>query len=237
MTTPRLGAPELVEGQSVPETTVNEDVRYLEQGANHFIIKDRDLTAPPGSPADGDRYIVDTSATGAWSGHDGEIAFYMSTEWLFIGVLEGMTFWIEDENILLVWNGSSFDEVAVFASGNPTESIIVAVSDETTDLETGTAKLTFRMPYAFTLTAVRASVTDAPTGAALQVDINEGGASILSTELTIDDGEKTSTTAATPAVISDTSLADDAEMTIDIDVVGSTNAGKGLKVTLIGHRP
>jgi hypothetical protein len=113
--------------------------------------------------------------------------------------------------------------------------IIIACSDETTALTTGTAKVTFRMPYAFTLTAVRASVTTAPTGAALTVDINEAGVSILSTKLTIDATEKTSTTAATPPVISDAALADDAEITIDIDTVGSIVAGAGLKVMLIGY--
>ena len=117
-----------------------------------------------------------------------------------------------------------------------TESIIIAVSDETTALTAGTGKVTFRMPYAFTLSAVRASVTTAPTGANLVVDINEGGASILSTKLSIDATEKTSTTAATPPVISDTALADDAEITIDIDQIGSTIAGAGLKVVLIGTR-
>lgn len=117
-----------------------------------------------------------------------------------------------------------------------TESFIIACSDETTALTTGAAKVTFRMPYAFTVSAVRASVTTAPTDAALTVDINEGGVSILSTKLTIDATEKTSTTAATPAVISDASLADDAEITIDIDQVGSTIAGAGLKVELIGAR-
>jgi hypothetical protein len=117
-----------------------------------------------------------------------------------------------------------------------TESIIIACSDETTALTTGTAKVTFRMPYAFTLSAVRASVTTAPTGSVLTVDINESGTTILSTKLTIDASEKTSTTAATAAVISDSSLADDAEMTIDIDGVGSTIAGAGLKVYLIGTR-
>jgi len=122
------------------------------------------------------------------------------------------------------------------ASHAHTQSFIIAASDETTDLTTGTAKVTFRMPYAFTVSAVRASVTTAPTGANLEVDINEGGASILSTILSIDAGEKTSTTAATAAVISDSSLADDAEITIDIDQVGSTVAGAGLKVTLIGTK-
>lgn len=112
----------------------------------------------------------------------------------------------------------------------------IAVSDETTALTTGTAKTTLRMPYAMTLTGVRASVTTAPTGSVLTVDINEGGSTILSTKLTIDATEKTSTTAATPPVISDTSLADDAEITIDIDTVGSTIAGAGLKVWLIGYK-
>lgn len=116
----------------------------------------------------------------------------------------------------------------------PTQCIAIACSDEATDLTTGTAKVTFRMPYAFTLAAVRASVTTAPTGAVLTVDINASGSSILSTALTIDAGEKTSATAATPAVISDVDLADDEEVTIDIDQVGSTAAGAGLKVYLIG---
>jgi len=116
-----------------------------------------------------------------------------------------------------------------------TEAIIIACSDETTALTAaGNPMVTFRMPYAMTLTAVRASVTTAPTGSVLTVDINEAGTSILSTKLTIDATEKTSTTAATAAVISDTSLANDAEITIDIDGVGSTVAGAGLKVTLIG---
>lgn len=127
-------------------------------------------------------------------------------------------------------------DTALGAISNPTESLIIAASDETSALTTGTAKTTFRMPYAFTLTAVRSSVTTAPTGAVLTVDINEGGTTILSTKLTIDATEKTSTTAATAAVISDSSLADDAEMTIDIDTIGSTVAGAGLKVTLIGSR-
>lgn len=119
-------------------------------------------------------------------------------------------------------------------AGGTTTCIPIACSDETTALTTGTAKVTFRMPFAMTLTAVRASVTTAPTGSVLTVDINESGTSILSTKLTIDATEKTSTTAATPAVISDSALADDAEMTIDIDGVGSTVAGAGLKVYLIG---
>lgn len=116
----------------------------------------------------------------------------------------------------------------------PVESLIIAVGDETTAITTGAAKVTFRMPYAFTLTAVRASLTTASSSGTPTIDINESGSTILSTKLTIDASEKTSTTAATPAVMSDTSLADDAEITIDIDTAGTGAAG--LKVCLIGRR-
>ena len=121
------------------------------------------------------------------------------------------------------------------AGGTVTESFIIAASDETTDLATGTAKATFRMPYAFTLTAVRASVTTAPAGSAITVGINQNGTSILSTDITIADGSKTSVGGTAP-VISTSALADDAEITIDIDTIGSSTAGTGLKVTLIGNQ-
>jgi hypothetical protein len=119
-------------------------------------------------------------------------------------------------------------------AGAPVVAIPIACGDETTALAVGTGKVTFRMPHGFNLSAVRASVTSAPTGQALIVDINEAGASLLSTKLSIDAGEKSSVTAATAAVISDAAIADDAEITIDIDQVGSAVAGAGLKVYLIG---
>ena len=119
----------------------------------------------------------------------------------------------------------------------PLESIVIKVGDETTNLSTGTAKHTFRMPYGFTLTAVRASLTTAGTGAALvTIDINETGTTILSTKITIDATEKTSTTAATQPVISDSTLADDAEITVDIDLIDTGGVSAGLKIYLIGYQ-
>lgn len=235
-TTPILGAAELVSGQAIPETTVNENVRRLEQGSGAFSVKNQTNT-PPGSPADGDSYIVTATATGDWTGWEKSVAYYQTgTGWLRITPREGMLAWDQTANALYFYNGTAWANYATAGVGNPTESLIVAVSDETTALTTGTGKVTFRMPYAFTLSAVRASLTTAQTsGSIFTVDINEGGATILSTKLTIDNTEKTSTTAATPAVISDTALADDAEITIDIDQVGDGTA-KGLKVVFIGVR-
>ena len=235
-TLPHTGATELTSGQAVPETSVNEIGRYLDANVSRSIIEDRDLTAPPGACADGARYLVGASATGAWSTKDGKLAIAVGTNaasgWLFQTVaVEGFQLYVRDENITIQHNGTTWGSIN---TGAPTECIIIACSDESTAITTGTAKVTFRMPYAFTLTAVRASVSTAPTGSTIIIDINEGGGSILSTKLSIDASEKTSTTAASAAVISDASLASDAEMTIDFDQVGSTVAGAGVKVYLIG---
>ena len=113
--------------------------------------------------------------------------------------------------------------------------LAVAVSDETTNITTGTAKVTFRMPFAMTVTAVRASLSTASTSGNPTFDFNEGGTSILgANKLSIDANEKTSTTAATATTISDSALADDAEITIDIDTAGT--GAKGAKVYIIGTR-
>lgn len=116
------------------------------------------------------------------------------------------------------------------------DAIIIACGDESTPATAGNGKVTFRMPYAATLVGVRLALTIAPTGQAFVVDVNEAGASVLSTKLSVDATEKASATAATPAVISDSALAEDAEITVDFDQVGSTEAGSGAKVTLLLRR-
>lgn len=118
--------------------------------------------------------------------------------------------------------------------GRKERAIGIVCSDETTSITAGAGKLTFRMPMGLKLTEVRASLTDPQvSGATFTVDIRKGGASILSTKLTVDNGEESSTTAAAPAVISEDSLEDDAEIRIDVTQVGDGTAA-GLKVWLIG---
>lgn len=116
------------------------------------------------------------------------------------------------------------------------EVLPVACSDEGSILTTGT-KVTFRMAYDFTLSRVKASLTTEQTsGSIFTVDITRNGTSILSTKLTIDNGEKTSATATTPAVLSTTSLDDDDEIAIAIDQIGDGTA-TGLKVYFVGLQP
>ena len=115
------------------------------------------------------------------------------------------------------------------------QAIQFAASDETTPLTSGSDKTTLRAPYAFTISGVRASLSTAQTtGSILTIDIKVNGSSILSTKITIDNTERTSVTAVTPPVLSSSTLADDDEITIDIDQVGDGTAA-GLKIAIIGH--
>lgn len=115
------------------------------------------------------------------------------------------------------------------------QTLAIAASDLVTNITTGTGKAYFYVPYNFTVVEVQASLdTVQSAGSIFTVDINESGTSILSTKLTIDNGEGSSITAATPPVISDTSLAKGNKITIDVDQVG-TPAAKGLIVYIIGY--
>lgn len=116
---------------------------------------------------------------------------------------------------------------------NP-ETLIVCMSDETTALTTGAAKVTMRAPYAMTITAIKASLTTASSSGIPTIDINESGTTILSTKLTIDASETTSSSAATPVVISDTVISSNNILTFDIDVAGT--GAKGLKVYIDHYR-
>jgi hypothetical protein len=112
-----------------------------------------------------------------------------------------------------------------------------AASDEVIAITAATGKVTFRLPWTGTGLAVSASLTTAQaSGSIFTVDINKNGTTILSTKITIDNTEKTSKSAATQPVISDTTWTADDEFSVDVDQVGDGTA-KGLKVLLVGRRP
>ena len=116
------------------------------------------------------------------------------------------------------------------------DTIQFAATDFTTDFTVRTFDIVVPVPYPFYVTEVRANVKTAPTGSNAIFDVKMNGTSILSTLVSIDDGEKTSKTATTPAVISTNTLVDDNELTIECTQIGSTVAGKGLTITLNGYR-
>lgn len=112
------------------------------------------------------------------------------------------------------------------------KDLLLAVGDQSADVAAGATQVTFRIPFAMTVTEVRASLTTASSSGAVQVDINEGVSSILSTVISVDQDDTTSLDSATPAVISDPDLSDDAEITVDVDAAGT--GAVGLKVVISG---
>jgi hypothetical protein len=132
--------------------------------------------------------------------------------------------------------GTDFQVASKTGTHAATESFVIACSDESTAITATGEKVEFRMPYAFTVTEVRASLTSACTTGTFTVDIHESGTTIMTTnKITIDATEKTSETAATAPGITDSALADDAEIQIDVDNVGDSTA-TGLKVYIIGYK-
>ena len=127
-------------------------------------------------------------------------------------------------------------DLAHVSIGAKTEALIIAASDNTTALETGTV-FTFYMPYAMTLTGIRGSVLTAPTDASLIIDVHDAGTTIMDTDkIEIDATEFESEEAGTTPTLTDTALADRAKIEIIIDQIGSTVAGAGLVVYLIGYQ-
>lgn len=106
-TTPKFSIPDIADQQANAETTHNQAVRLLEAMASRGVI-DRDLSTPPGSPSDGDAYIVKATGTGDWSGHDNKVAVYVTDVWKFITPQEGNEVYLQDENVAVIYSGSAW---------------------------------------------------------------------------------------------------------------------------------
>jgi len=105
--TTNLLLPYILASQAQKHVTHNEALRLLD-GLVQLSALDRDMTAPPGSPEDGDRYIVASGATGDWAGWDLNVAVFTDGAWLRLPPRVGWRTWIEDEGLLLVYNGSEW---------------------------------------------------------------------------------------------------------------------------------
>ena len=91
-------------------------VSYLLDGQKTYpTIKDKDLTDPPTDPSEGDAYIIPENATGAWAGHTGQIARYISDNWSIYDYEEVL--YVEDEDkYYRLSNGSPVEVTDTFTS-------------------------------------------------------------------------------------------------------------------------
>lgn len=74
------------------------NLRRLSALAQLSVI-DKDLTVAPGSPSNGDIYIVGQGATGTWATQDGKIAVRDNGAWVYLDALTGLIAYVEDEGV------------------------------------------------------------------------------------------------------------------------------------------
>lgn len=117
MTAPRTGSPFWAASQAGPWTPFNKAARIFDAFCFRTSVLDRDLTAPPGSPVDGARYLVATGATGAWAAQDGRLAIYNGSgsgdAWLFADVdHDGTEIYVADEGVVIRYESAAWSTVA-----------------------------------------------------------------------------------------------------------------------------
>lgn len=161
--TPSLSLPLLAAAQAQKHVTLNEILAILD-GLVMARALDRDLATPPGTPADGDLYIVATSGAGAWSGWDGSLALFTSGAWLRLQPDAGWRVWLSDEAVPAIYDGSAWVSGLAAASpfGARTRDVI---AEEEVTLSGAATDTTLMIPTRSLIDAVSVRVSEAVTGA------------------------------------------------------------------------
>ena len=127
--TPRLKLPYIAPQQAQKQVTYNEAMRTLDTLV-HPVVKSRTLSAPPGSPTEGDAYLVAASPSGGWSGKAGKLAVFVDGGWLFHAPLDGWLLYVEADDQFVqrqagVWSPllSSVHDLSDYVEGTWTPGI------------------------------------------------------------------------------------------------------------------
>lgn len=93
-------------GENNWNTAMDDNILFLGRFGSQLSVKDRDLTAPPGSPVNGDTYIVGPAPTGAWVGKANQVAVWDGSAWVFGVPRLGWLAYIEDEQVISVYKAA-----------------------------------------------------------------------------------------------------------------------------------
>jgi hypothetical protein len=144
--TPRLSLPYLAAGQAQKHVTLNESLALLD-GLVQTAVESRATAAQPGSPADGDLYILPASPTGAdWSGKPaGTVMRYEAGAWAELPVSEGCIAWVKDEDVAVFFDGSAWVDLAslIDALQNLSMLGVNATADATNKLSVSSSTVLF----------------------------------------------------------------------------------------------
>ena len=113
-TTANLALPYIEPNQAQKHVTLNTALGMLD-AVIQIGVRSRSIVAPPLNPRNGERFIPASEAEAAWAGHVGEMAIYQDGAWSFIPPQGGWLVFVEDENALIVRDGSSWRNVIASA--------------------------------------------------------------------------------------------------------------------------
>lgn len=138
------------------------------------------IATPPGSPSFGDRYIVASSPTGAWSGHTNAVARWNGSAWLFQVPTAGRFAYNEATTSYLKFDGANW--VAFTASGTLQSAYDAGatISLSSTDLVTSDGAVEVLRLGSSTKLAAPTQPTANTTGYALTITGSTGGAAAVS---------------------------------------------------------
>lgn len=105
--TPNLNIPLISASQSQKHVTANEATLAFDALGQLSAI-DKDLSTPPGSPSDGDTYIVGSSPTGDWAGNANAVAYYYNGTWYLYPAKAGWMGYVQDESTYYSFNGTAW---------------------------------------------------------------------------------------------------------------------------------
>lgn len=107
MPTPLFGLTDVASNDPTAYASINFNSRVIE-ALGRRVIESTALTAPPGSPNDGEVYYVAATATGAWAGEDGRLAVRVNAGWHFVDVWTGMHAWVDSASEQQRFNGTTW---------------------------------------------------------------------------------------------------------------------------------
>ena len=161
-TTQNLGLPMVAAAQAQKHVTINEAFAALD-GIVQLSVIDTDLPSPPGSPAEGDRYIVGASATGDWAGQEGRVAVYDGGAWVFRLPRVGWRAWVLDEGREIHHDGTGW--LAAIAASPSGATVTFQVTEEEVTVSGASVDTAITIPDRAIVFAVSTRTTEAVTGA------------------------------------------------------------------------
>lgn len=117
--------------QSQKHVPINNSLLILDAIVQLSVL-DMIQTTPPGSPTEGDRYLVAATATGDWLGWENTIASFLDGTWVQLIPKDGWALWDQDTSVKYTYTSSNWVasggvyDLGMQYSGTPVDTEILA---------------------------------------------------------------------------------------------------------------